>query len=230
VEVTIPAGDGYPATPGYAVLPAGARRGAVVICEIRGRQPEIDRVVERLASHGYAAVAPDLFRAPSRWACLRHTFLAMRTGEGPAVRQAAGVRRWLCAQTGLDEQQVGLIGFCFGGGFALACGAGFSAISTNYGPIPKSDEVLRRLPPTIGCYGGRDRLFGHLGPVLESRLSAVGVEAETHTFPDVGHSFLTDGDHPVTDRLGMPLLHIRYDAQTAEEGWQRIFAFFDKHL
>jgi carboxymethylenebutenolidase len=49
LEVTIPAGDGAPALPGFAVIPDGATRGAVVIHEIFGRRPEIDRVVERFA-------------------------------------------------------------------------------------------------------------------------------------------------------------------------------------
>ncbi len=62
-EITIPAGEGAPATPAVAILPRGAERGVVVIHEIFGRQPEIDRAALRLAAAGYAAVAPDLFAA-----------------------------------------------------------------------------------------------------------------------------------------------------------------------
>src|SRR5947208_13838765 len=83
-EVVIPAGMGHPAIPGFAVVPDGATRGVVVIYEIAGRQPEIDRVVERFADHGYAAVEPDLFRAAGRFTCVRQTMEATRTGRGPA--------------------------------------------------------------------------------------------------------------------------------------------------
>jgi carboxymethylenebutenolidase len=229
IEVTIPAGDGFGATPAYAVLPAGAKRGVVVIHELFGRQPEIDRVVERFARAGYAAVEPELFRSPSLAACVRRTMHAMQTGDGPAVRQARAVRSWLCAQAQLDEAHVGIIGFCFGGGFALAVGRGWGAVSTNYGAIPRA-EAMRGIGPTIGCYGGRDRTFARMGGVLEERLRSVGAEVESHTFADVGHSFLTDGNHPIAKLLTRPLLHIVYRPETAEEGWRRIFAFFDKHL
>ena len=60
--------------------------------------------------------------------------------------------------------------------------------------------------PTIGCYGGRDLLFGKMGPVLEARLAPLGVDVETHTFADAGHSFLTDGHHPALAMLTWPLL------------------------
>src|SRR5262249_32061858 len=124
VEVTIPAGDGAPDTPAVAVLPPGPSLGVVVIHEVFGRQPEIDRVVVRFADAGYAAVAPDLFRR-GKIACLMDVFRAMRTGDGVSVRQGRNARAWLCEQTGIDPARVGLIGFCFGGGYALCAGAGW---------------------------------------------------------------------------------------------------------
>lgn len=229
-EVVIPAGEGFPATPAYAVIPAEASRGVVVIHEIFGRQPEIDRVVERFANRGYAAVAPELFRAPSLASCVVRTFHAVRTGTGPVVAQASAVRRWLCGRAELEEKCVGIIGFCFGGGFALAVGRGWGAVSTNYGGVPTNPDVLRGMGPTIGCYGGRDRAMGHAGGTLEQRLRAVGVEVEAHTFPEVGHSFLTDGDHPIAAALTRPVLHIDYRPEVAERAWELIFAFFDRHL
>jgi carboxymethylenebutenolidase len=228
--VTVPGGDGLPPIPGYAVLPPGARRGVVVIHEIFGRQPEIDAVVDRFGALGYAGIAPDLCKAPSLLGCIRNTMLAMREGRGPAVAQANAIRRWLCERTGIAETNVGIIGFCLGGSFALAVGRGWGAISTNYGQIPSNPEVIRGLGPTIGCYGGRDRPARGAGATLESRLRPLGVEVETYTFPQAGHAFLTDGDHKVLKFLTAPLLHIDYDAATAEEAWSKIAAFFDKHL
>ena len=42
------------------------------------------------------------------------------------------------------------MGFCLGGGFALAMGQGWGAVSANYGDVPR-DDLLRGLPPTIAC-------------------------------------------------------------------------------
>lgn len=215
--------------PAYAALPAGAVRGVVVIHELFGRQPEIDRVVERFAARGYAAVEPDLF-AGGRLACIRGIFEGLQKGTGREVERAARVRRWLCQAAGLDEGRVGIIGFCLGGGFALAVGRGWGAVSTNYGEVPRDERALRGMGPTIGCYGGRDRVYGRMGPVLEARLRAVGAEVESHTFPTVGHSFLTDGNHPVAAVLTRLFLDVSHDPEVAEQAWERIMAFFDRHL
>ena len=229
-EAIVPAGGGYPATPVYAILPPGARRGVVVIHEIFGRQPEIDRVVRRFADQGYAAVEPDLFRASSRFGCIRQAISAMRDGSGPAVDQAAAIRAWLSDASGVAPANIGIIGFCFGGGFALAVGRGWGAVSTNYGVIPTNPEVLRGLGPTIGCYGKLDRTTVNAGPTLERRLRDVGVEVETHTFDDVGHAFLTDGNHGPIAWLTRPLLHVGYRPETADAAWRLIMDFFDRHL
>jgi carboxymethylenebutenolidase len=201
----------------------------VVLHELFGPQPEIHRVVDRFAAAGYAAIAPDLFGKVPIPICLARAMPQLQRGEGPMIEKVRAARAQLCAEGGLEETRVGLIGFCLGGGFALAAGRGWGAVSTNYGMLPP-DEVMRGLPPTIGCYGARDRLMGKFGPQLERRLRALDVEVETHTFENVGHSFLTDGHHPIAFGLSAPLFHITYDAETAEEGWKRILAFFDKHL
>src|SRR5689334_11738803 len=133
-EIVIAAGDGAPETPAFAMIPRDATRGMVVIHELFGRQPEIDRVVARFAKSGYAAVAPDLFHR-GRFACLFDVFRAMKTGEGVAVRQGKSARAWLCQEARLAPENVGLIGFCFGGGYALVAGSGWAAVSTNYGAI-----------------------------------------------------------------------------------------------
>jgi carboxymethylenebutenolidase len=240
LEVTIPAGENAPALPAFAILPEGATRGAVVIHEIFGRRPEIDRVVERFAAAGYAAVAPDLFHN-GRFACLRDVFRAMssrasrdtvsrrstRTGDGVCVRQGRNARAWLCAEAGLDPSRVGLIGFCFGGGYALMAGAGWGAVSANYGHAP-SVQAMRGVGPVIGCYGSRDGTLKKGARQLRERLAAVGQDDnEVHVF-DAGHSFLTDGDPHWLGKL-MPLGLGSYpDAR--EDGWRRIFSFFDGHL
>lgn len=226
-DVEIPGEGG--STPAFALLPEGATRGVVVLHEIFGRQPEIARVVERFAALGYAAVAPDLFHGRSKPGCIREALRTIRTGTGPFAEKTRAARTWLCEQAGLDASQVGLIGFCLGGGFALAFGQGFGAVSTNYGDLPP-DELLGQLGPTIGCYGGRDRIFGKNGPRLERRLTALGVPVETHTYPEIGHSFLTDGHHPIGHFLSRPYFHIEYRPEVAEAAWQKILAFLERHL
>lgn len=190
-------------------------------------QPEIERVVLRLADAGYAAVAPDLFHR-GRIACLVDVFRALKTGTGKSVQQGRNARTWLCHEAHLAPSQIGLIGFCFGGGYALAAGAGWGAVSTNYGYVPET-EAMRGMGPVIGCYGGRDHSFGAKGAQLKERLAPLGVVPEVHTFPDAGHSFLTDGNTRI-GRVLWPSLALGDYPTEREEGWQHILAFFDRHL
>ncbi len=213
----------------FAAIPESPTRGVVVLHEIFGPQPEIERVVERFAAAGYAAVAPDLFGDVPRPLCIARSLSAVHLGHGPELAQIRAARAWLCERTGLAEESVGLIGFCLGGGFALAAGRGWGAVSTNYGDIPP-ERVMRGLGPTIGCYGARDRVYGDGAPKLEARLRRLGVLVETHTFDEVGHSFLTDGEYGVVGDVTRPLFRVTYDPAVAEEGWRRILSFLSRHL
>jgi carboxymethylenebutenolidase len=226
IEVLLPAGGGAPETPAYAMLPAGARRGVVVIHEIYGRRPEIDRVVERFANAGYAAVAPDLMDR-GKAACLVDVFRAMRTGDGVAAQQSRSARTWLCEKTGIAPERVGLIGFCLGGGFALSTGAGWGAVSANYGHLP-SKQVMRGMGPLVACYGSRDKTLTNAPDKLRARLAAMGDDrSEVHVF-DAGHSFLTDA--PVSFIKKLTPMGLGDYPEARAEGWKSIFAFFDRHL
>ena len=201
----------------------------VVIHEIFGRQPEIDRVVQRFAEAGYATVAPDLFHA-GKLRCLRAVMRSMKQAEDTEpVRQAQRTRSWLCAQTALPEQKIGLIGFCFGGMFALAAGRGWGAVSTNYGEV-SSSEAMRGIGKVIGCYGGRDRSMRGRDEMLRKRLAPLGVTPEVHVYPDAGHSFLTDGHHPLMRVLSWPMMQMGFHEPSAQDAWPKILDFFARSL
>lgn len=220
---------GDPSSPALAVVPPGARRGVVVIHEIFGPQPEVDRAVSRLAAAGYAVIAPDLF-FHGKLRCIRSVFSAMKTGEDIApIRQVLRAREWLTRETGLGRDQIAILGFCFGGGFALLAGKHFGAVSANYGTVPE-EAALRGIAPTIACYGGRDLAMRAELPRLKQRLTTLGVEHEVFAPEDAGHAFLTDGHHPIASFLMWPIMHVKIDPKNAEEGWKRILSFFDRHL
>jgi len=213
--------------PIHSVIPQDPHRGIVVIHEIFGHQPEIERVVRRFADAGWAAAMPDLFA--QGFSCVVRAFREIAAGQGPIIESVHETRRWLAEKAGLEESNIGLIGFCFGGGFALAAGKGFAAVSTNYGAIPRT-EAMRGIGPVIGCYGERDKMFGN-EEKLKRRLQRLGVPAETKTYPNVGHSFLTDGSHPVPGFFSRPFLHTEArDEAVREQAWSDIFSFLTKNV
>ena len=228
LEVQIPPSARAPSTPAYAVLPPGARRGLVVLHEMYGRQPEMDRVCERLGDDGFAAVQPDLFDRSLRPICIAGIMRAVSRGEGVAIDQIVAARDWLASTVKIPLDKIGVIGFCMGAGLAFAVGKSFAAVSGNYGMVPP-EPVLAGSGPVIGCFGMRDRMFRKQADVLDERLTKLGVRHEVHKF-DAGHSFLTDGKHPIAELFTQPFLALGGPPSAAEDGWKKILRFFDAEL
>lgn len=143
------------------------------------------------------------------------------------MQQGRNARAWLCARTGIEPRRVGLVGFCFGGGYALAAGAGWGAVSANYGAVP-SERAMRGIGPVIACYGGRDKTMRAMPGRLRTPLAAVGqTDSEVRVF-DAGHSFLTDGKPHLIQRTAPMGFGDRPEVR--EEPWREIFAFLERHL
>ncbi|MBX7195337.1 MAG: dienelactone hydrolase family protein [Sandaracinaceae bacterium] len=215
---------------GYLARPEGPARGAIVVVhEIFGRAPEIERVCVRLASAGYAALMPDLFAGRFKPLCIRRAIVELAAGEGEYLDVLRDAGDEVARQASIPRERVAVIGFCMGAGLALAVGNAFRAVSANYGDVPPV-EVLKGIGPTIGCVGGRDRVFRKMPELLRERLGAVGVSPEIHVFPNAGHSFLSDGDHPIAAFLSPPLAvdPVR-DAADREAAWVKILDFLARH-
>lgn len=228
VQFTTPRG---PRT-GYLALPSGQARGAIVVVhEIFGRAPEIERATKRIAEQGYAALMPDLFEQRFKPLCISQAMRELAQGRGEMIDVLRAAGDEVAKQAGTSRDKTAVIGFCLGGGLALAVGNAFAAVSTNYGDIPPT-EVLRGIGPTIGCYGGLDRAFAKSPNLLRERLRPLGVEPEVHVFETAGHAFLCDGVHPIASFLARPMLNVdaNRDAGAREQGWEKIFAFFEKHI
>ena len=225
-ELVIP---GAPAT-GYYVAPPSPRGAVVVLHEIFGRAPDIERACDRLAEGGYAALMPDLFGDGFKPLCVARSMRQIASGRGPSVDVIHAAADVLAERSGVPRARVGVIGFCLGGGFALAVGRAFAATSANYGQLPE-EETMAGIGPTIACYGSRDRSTRAAVVTLRGRLARLGVPHEVHEL-DAGHAFLTDGARPIAEFLTRPLLDVnaQRDSAAREEGWARIFAFFERHL
>ena len=133
----------------------------------------------------------------------------------------------------VDDHRLGVIGFCMGGGFALAYATtrpdGVRAVSVNYGQIPHDLAALRQACPIVASYGARDLVYGRQARWLAKALASFGVEHDVKVYEEAGHSFLTNGHHPVGRVVFFPL-RLGYHAAAAEDAWRRIFEFFDRHI
>ena len=221
---------------GYLGRPDGAGPwpGVVAIHEIFGLDQNMRDLSDRLAAMGYLTFAPDFFNGGNWRKCMRVAFRELKAGEGEFFDAIDAARAWLEPHDDCTGQ-VGVIGFCLGGGFALMVAPryAFGAASVNYGEVPDdSEQMLRGSCPVVASYGGRDRsLRGH-PERLEAALTTNGVDHDIKTYPAAGHSFLSTRQWPMPVRILGKLngMNGAPHPESAADAWQRIDAFFRKHL
>jgi len=235
-SVSIPRRDGTTMR-AHLALPSGdgaARPGIVVLHEMFGLNDDIRRITDRFADSGYVALAPDLFDRPGvRALCIANTMLSLRARSGPAFTDIDLAREFLSAHPGVDAERIAVAGFCLGGGFALlvALQGPYKVAAPYYGEVPKDVKTIEGICPVVAGFGGKDRIYASHGERLERHLTALGVTHDVKIYPDAGHSYMSEHEPTFVVRLAeRGPMKVGYVRTAAEDSWQRMLAFFEKHL
>jgi carboxymethylenebutenolidase len=205
-----------------------------VVHDAWGMSKDLRRITDRFAANGYLALAPALYQRGQKLRCVVSTLQSLQRGSGPAVDDLVAARDHL-ANDSRCTGKVGVVGFCMGGGFCLllAPRGVFDAAAPNYGIWPKDPkdvDALNHSCPMVASYGAKDRMLPGAAAKLETILTDAGVPHDVKEYPDVAHSFMNQFGTPSVLGFVERIAGLAYSEPEAEDAWQRILAFFGKHL
>ena len=210
---------------GYLALPAAGEptAGVLVIHEWWGLNDNIKSMARQLAGEGYAALAVDLYEGELAETREDAGRLARASGSNPERGRQNLQQAWeyLKAEGGVSK--VGVIGWCFGGGWslqaALMLGSDIDAAVIYYGRVVTDRDDLEPLvSPVLGIFGAED---GGI-PVatvreFQTTLDLLGKNASIHIYEGADHAFANPSG-------------TRYNKDAAEDAWSKTLAFLGHHL
>ncbi|HEY7346918.1 MAG TPA: dienelactone hydrolase family protein [Ktedonobacterales bacterium] len=195
--------------------------GIVMIHEIFGLNENIKDIARRFAREGYAALAVDLFAGRNRALCMSRVMYAMLVTplKHSGLNELSAALDHLGEQPEVDSERVGAIGFCMGGGFAIAWActdARLKAIAPFYGSNPRPLKAVERACPVVGSYPEKD-YTAKAGQKLDAALAQYNIPRDIKIYPGAQHSFFNDqGTH--------------HDAAASADAWQRVLSFFGERI
>ena len=218
----------------YAALPDGSGpHPAVVIAFHVGGLDDFDRkMADQLAEAGFVAVVPDLF----------HRF-SKEVMDGPRLDRLGHLKDadiiadmnaavdFLTANSAINEDRIGVTGFCMGGRIAwlmaasnqiFKCTVPFYGgnIMGNWGPgdppFSMADKINCPMLFHFGAEDGNPSVADR--DTFNAELKRLGKDFEFHTYDGAGHAFM-DPTNPD-----------RYHEASAAAAWPRTIDFFNNHL
>jgi carboxymethylenebutenolidase len=193
----------------------------IVAHSARGLSSHVKALCRHLARHGFAVIAPDLYRgSDTGFDDLDAAVAAFDdAGRGPSrALEAALDSARMPGTAWASTEQIGLLALGHGGIPAVSLAAAepeLDALVLAYVPVDGLAEALAGSDvPILGLYGGEDEVTPPDG-ARELR-SALG-RGEFRIYAGVGHEFLDDGGGT-------------YDHGAADDALDRVREFLGAHL
>ncbi len=187
----------------------GTAPAIIVIHEIFGMTDWEPAVADDYAAKGYVAIVPDLLS--SRYGSTRALGDSARRVVGSlatedVLRDLDATYNYVNALPATDHDNVGVIGFCWGGGTVWQYAAhnpDLKAAVVCYGPLADTTLLRRIEAPVLGVYGENDGRVTNLLPTITRQMQELGKSFTADSYPGTGHGFLKPGrtgsDTPAAD-------------------------------
>jgi carboxymethylenebutenolidase len=195
--------DGATPVAVYLARPAendGPLPVVIMIHEFWGLNEALLSKADLLAADGYLVVAPDTLRGTTTGWLPKALWHTLSTPDERVVADLDAVVAWLRARDDVDPDRIVVMGFCYGGGKALAYALARPGVPAGtavfYGDLSEDADALARLAgPVLGVFGEADTL---VTPAevdgFERALRQAGVDHTLLRFDDVGHAFVTSAE------------------------------------
>ena len=209
---------------GYFAAPeTGHGPAVVVIQEWWGLVPHIEDLVNRFASAGFCAVAPDLFHGKTTRSPDEAGKMLMELDADRAEREIAGAGQYLLSRPECSSKSYGVVGFCMGGALAQYAATRqkeVGAAVSFYGGFRQLKMEWQNLNgPLLLIYGADDTgVPAAGGREREQELKALGKSVEVIVYPHAGHAFFND-TRPEA-----------YNPQASHDAWHRTIEWFRENL
>jgi carboxymethylenebutenolidase len=198
---------------------SGPAPAVIVIHEIFGMSDFIKQTTEQLAKDGFVAIAPDLLSrrggTPATTDSARKLIATLNPDT--VTMDLDATRAYLNKTKAVRNGQIGIIGFCWGGGqsFRYATNAPeLKAFVVCYGPSPNPADMAKIRAKGLGVYGENDaRINAGLNDAAAA-MNAAGKDYPYTVYPGVGHGFLRSREKP----------------EVADSAWKTIITFFRGQL
>jgi carboxymethylenebutenolidase len=222
-DITYPDGEGGELM-GYLARPEEAPNlltPVIVNQEWWGLNEHIKDIARRFAQEGFVALAPDLYDGVVTTEPDEARKLVMELDTVEAAREIGQAADYLLQQEYVAGENVGVVGFCMGGGLALQTARIYEHVGASvafYGRPLEPEQAAEVNVPVLGLYGAADESI----PVdavrtMEEAFAEAGIEHEFQIYEGAGHAFFNN-------------TRDSYDADAAQDAWQRTLSWFRIHL
>jgi len=211
----------------------GKRPGVLVVHEWWGHNEHARNSARKLAQAGYVGFALDMF---GKGKVTTHPadaqgFMAEAAKDPAALTARFDAALALLKQDpNVDPSRIAAIGYCFGGGVALAmarAGEDLDAVVTFHGALATTNPAKKGQvkPRILVLTGGADPMTpSSVVDQFKKEMKNAGVKYEVVVYPGAKHSFT----NPAADQAGLEAL--AYNADADRKSWAKAMEFLKKTL
>jgi carboxymethylenebutenolidase len=211
---------------GYLARPKEAKSplpGLITIHEWWGLNDNIQAMTRRLAGEGYTVLAVDLYRGQTASSPenARQLFQNVMQNQEAAQSNLRQAYKYLVNER--NAPGVGVIGWCFGGGWALRTALllpkELDAAVIYYGELVTDSMELKKLKmPILGIFAAEDQIISvEKARQFKSVLNLLGKNAEIHIYENASHAFANPSGN-------------QYVPEAAADAWEETTTFLSKYL